>query len=175
MVVSNKVGVILNKNITILAKMQWGDFHWYPILFETIILHILWQNIHGIWRKYSFSYSSHYNGVVEKKIMHIVEITCVMLNEKNLPNYFWAKAITTIIYIMNWAPTTAVHGMTPEEKFIGKKPDVSHLKVFGCIAYMHVLDKKRSKVDPKVEKCIFIKYSLEQKGYRCFNPSTQKL
>jgi hypothetical protein len=65
--------------------------------------------------------------------------------------------------------------MTPEEKFIGKKPDVSHLKVFGCIAYMHVLDKKRSKVDPKVEKCIFIKYSLEQKGYRCFNPSTQKL
>ncbi len=47
--------------------------------------------------------------------------------------------------------------------------------MFSCIASMHVLNEKRSKLDPKVEKCIFIEYSLEQKGYRCFNPSTQKL
>jgi hypothetical protein len=65
--------------------------------------------------------------------------------------------------------------MAPEEKFTSKKPDVSHLIIFGCIAYVHVPDEKRSKLDPKVEKCIFIGYSLEQKGYRCFNPSTQKL
>jgi hypothetical protein len=76
---------------------------------------------------------------------------------------------------MNQTPTAAVHGMTPEEKFTGKKPDVSHLRVFGCIAYVHVPDEKRSKLDPKAEKCIFIGYSLEQKGYRCFNPSTRKL
>ncbi len=47
--------------------------------------------------------------------------------------------------------------------------------MFGCIAYVHVPDEKRSKLDPKTEKCIFIGYSLEQKGYRCFNPSTLKL
>ena len=76
---------------------------------------------------------------------------------------------------MNRTPTTIVHGMTPEEKFTGKKPDVSHLRVFGCIAYVHVPDEKRSKLDPKAEKCIFIGYSLEQKGYRCFNPYTRKL
>jgi hypothetical protein len=60
---------------------------------------------------------------------------------------------------MNRTPTVVVHGMTPEEKFIGKKPDVSHLEVFGYIAYVHVPDDKRSKLDPKVEKCIFIGYS----------------
>jgi hypothetical protein len=65
--------------------------------------------------------------------------------------------------------------MTPKEKFTCKKPDVSHLKVFSCIAYVHVLNDKISKLDPKVEKCIFIGYSLEQNGYRCFNPSTRKL
>jgi hypothetical protein len=65
--------------------------------------------------------------------------------------------------------------MTPEEKFTGKKLDVSHLIVFGCITCMHVPDEKISKLDPKAEKCIFIGYSLEQKGYRCFNPSTRKL
>jgi len=65
--------------------------------------------------------------------------------------------------------------MTLEEKFTSKKPNVSHFIVFGCIAYMHVPNEKRSKLDPKAEKCIFIKYSLEQKGYRCFNPSIRKL
>jgi hypothetical protein len=98
-----------------------------------------------------------------------------MLNEKNFPNYFWVEAIATTVYIMNQTPTSTIHGMTLEKKFTCKKPDVSHLRVFGCITYMHVLDEKRSKLDPKVDKCIFIGYSLEQEGYKCFNPSTPKL
>jgi hypothetical protein len=98
-----------------------------------------------------------------------------MLNEKNLPNCFWVEAVVTVVYIMNRTPTSTNHGMTPEEKFTGKKLDVSHLKVLGCIAYVHVPDEKRSKLNLKTKKCIFIGYSLEQKGYRCFNPSTQKL
>jgi len=98
-----------------------------------------------------------------------------MLNEKNLPNYSWAEVITTIVYIMNRTPTMVVHGMTPKEKFIGKKPNVSHLIMFGYIVYMHVPNEKRSKLDPKSKKCIFIGYSLEQKGYRCFSPSIRKL
>jgi hypothetical protein len=76
---------------------------------------------------------------------------------------------------MNRTPTTTVHGMTPEGKFTCNKPNVSHLRMFSCIAYVHVPNEKRSKLDPKAEKCIFIRYSLEQKRYRCFNPSTRKL
>ncbi len=125
---------------------------------------------HGNQRKYSCSYSPQQNGVVERKNRHIVEITRAMLNEKNLPNYFWAETITTIVYITNRSLTIVVDGMTPKKKFPGKKPNVSHLRMFGCIAYVHVFDKKKSKLNPKTNKCIFIGYSLEQKKYRCFNP-----
>jgi hypothetical protein len=62
---------------------------------------------------------------------------------------------------MNRTPTTTVHGMTPKEKFTSKKPNVSHLKMFGCIIYVRVLDDKISKLDPKAKKCVFIKYSLD--------------
>jgi hypothetical protein len=130
---------------------------------------------HGIQRKYSCSYSPQQNGIAKRKNKHIVEITRAMSNEKNFPNYFCAQVVATAVYIMNRTPTTIIHGMAPEEKFTGKKPDVSHLKVFGCIAYVHVPDEKKSKLDPKADKCIFIGYSSEQKGYRCFNPSTRKL
>jgi hypothetical protein len=49
--------------------------------------------------------------------MHISKIARAMLNEKNLPNYFQAETVTIAVYIMNRIPT-AVHGMTPKEKFI---------------------------------------------------------
>jgi len=73
-----------------------------------------------------------------------------MLNEKNLPNYFWVEVVATIVYIMNQTPTATVHGMTLEEKFTSKKPNVSHLTMFSCITYVHVPDEKRSKLDPKL-------------------------
>jgi hypothetical protein len=47
------------------------------------------------------------------------------------------EAVVIAIYIMNQTPRAVVHGMTPKEKFTSKKPNVSHLKVFGC--YVHVL------------------------------------
>ena len=40
---------------------------------------------------------------------------------------------------------------TPYEKFYGKKPDLSHLRVFGCKVYAKVPDKKRKKLDDKAQ------------------------
>ena len=97
------------------------------------------------------------------------------MSEKEMPLSFWAKAVHTAIYIMNRTSIAAIHDITPEQQFTGTKLDVSHLKVFGCIAYVHVRDKLRTKLDPKAKKCIFVGYSLEQKGYRCYNPYTREI
>ena len=56
-----------------------------------------------------------------------------MLNEKKMPDYFWAEAVATAVYIMNRTPTVAVHGMTPEEKYTGKKPDFHILKYLATL------------------------------------------
>ncbi|MCO5556847.1 hypothetical protein L7F22_010401 [Adiantum nelumboides] len=97
------------------------------------------------------------------------------MSEKNMPPCYWVEATSTAVYTMNRTPTAAIHGMTPEGKFTGKKPNVSHFKVFGCIAYVHVLDELRTKLDPKAEKCTFIGYSIEQKGYKCYNLVTRQV
>ena len=94
------------------------------------------------------------------------------MNEKEMPEYYWVEAIHAAIYIMDRTPTAAIHGMNPHENFIGKKLDLSHLNIFGCIAYVHIPDELRSKLDPKEKNYVFIGYSLEQKGYRCYNPVT---
>ena len=115
---------------------------------------------HGIKQQYSCIHTPQQNGLAERKNRHIGEVSRAMLNEKDLPDFYWAEAVATTVYIMNRTPTVAIHGMTPEERYTGRKPDISHLKIFGCIAYVHVPDELRSKLDPKAKKCIFIGYSL---------------
>lgn len=94
------------------------------------------------------------------------------MQEKNMPHFYWTEAVNIAVYIMNKAHTVAVQDVTPEEKFAGNKTNLLHMKGFGCIAYVHVRDKLRIKLNPKAEKCIFIGYSLEKKGYKCYNPTT---
>jgi len=57
--------------------------------------------------------------------------------------------------------------MTPEEAWNGRRPDVSHLKIFGCTAYAHIPDEKRKKLDNKGEKYVFLGVSVCSKAYKC--------
>jgi hypothetical protein len=63
---------------------------------------------------------------------------------------------------------------TPHEVWSRKKPSLQHLRVFSCDAYVHVPKENRSKLDKKVEKCIFIGYKDGVKGYKLWNPKTKK-
>ena len=129
-------------------------------------------NSQGIQRQFSCRYTPQQNGVVERKNRHKAEVARALMTEKNMPHFYWTEAVNTAVYIMNRTPTAAVHNVMPKEKYIGTKPNLSHVKVFGCIAYVHVPDEMYTKLDPKAKKCVFIHYSLEQKGYKCYNPTT---
>ena len=64
---------------------------------------------------------------------------------------------------------------TPQEVWTGKKPSLSHLRVFGCDAYVHVPKEKRTKLDSKSEKCIFIGYKDGLKGYKLWSSIIRKV
>lgn len=71
----------------------------------------------------------------------------------------------TTCYLVNISPSLALEDKTPQEVWAGKKPSLSHLSVFGYDAYVHVPKEKRTKLDSKFEKCIFIGYKDGLKGY----------
>lgn len=98
-----------------------------------------------------------------------------MLHETRLPQSLWAEAISTAVYILNRLPTKSVTDTTPYERWTLKKPTISHLRVFGCEAFAHILDERGRKMDYKAQKLTFIGYTKGVKGYRLVDMSTRRL
>lgn len=51
---------------------------------------------------------------------------------------FWAEAVATAVYLLNRSPTKAVKKRIPYKAWSGRKPEVSHFRIFGSIAYVHI-------------------------------------
>ncbi|KAI5336044.1 hypothetical protein L3X38_026178 [Prunus dulcis] len=98
-----------------------------------------------------------------------------MMTEKKIPVKFWAEAVGTAVYLQNRCYTTSVIDKTPFEAFIGRKPGVKHLRVFGSICYSHIPSNLRQKFDDKSSKGIFMGYGSCEKGYRIYNLQTEKI
>lgn len=75
--------------------------------------------------------------------------------------------------MVNISPSSALEDKTPREVWIGKKPSLSHMRVFSCDAYVHVPKEKRTKLDNRSERCIFSWYKDGLKCYKIWNPKTR--
>ena len=88
---------------------------------------------------------------------------------------FWPEAVIWSIHILNRSPTFDVRNMTAEEAWSGRIPAVDHFRIFGCMAYAHVPNVRRKKLDDKAEKCFFLSVSEASKAFKLFNPLTKKI
>jgi len=129
----------------------------------------------GIARQKTTPYTPEQNRVAERMNKTLMERARSMLSAIELGQEFWVEAVETTCYLVNRSPSSALKDKTPQEVWTGKKPSLSHLRVFGCDAYVHVPKEKRTKLDSKSKKCIFIGYKDGLKGYKLWNPVTRKV
>ena len=85
-----------------------------------------------------------------------------MLSNSGLEKNFWAEVVRTACYLINRSPTIALDGGIPEEVWTGKNLNYSHLKIFGCEAFVHIPKEARTNLDDKSMKCIFFGYADEE-------------
>ena len=114
------------------------------------------------------------NGIAERKNRDLLEKTRAMMFYANVPKRFWSQAVLTATYIINRLPSRILNSKSPLEVLKHRKIDLSHLRVFGSVCYVHVQAKHRDKLDPRAIKCIFLGYSSTQKGYCCYDPVSKK-
>ena len=75
-----------------------------------------------------------------------------MLEKKSMPKFYWVIVVRMTVYIQNWIGEK----VSAHELYFGRKPNISHLRVFGSTAYVHVPNEKWKKLEAKAEKCILV-------------------
>jgi transposase InsO family protein len=131
----------------------------------------------GIKRFLTAPYSPQQNGVVERRNQTVVAMARSLLKSKNLPNSFWGEAVTTAVYLLNRAPTKSVPDKTPYEAIYGRKPNVAHIRTFGCIGHVKKPTPHLTKLEDRSTKMVFIGYETvaHSKAYRMYDPATKKV
>eukprot|EP00253_Pinus_taeda_P009850 PITA_09850 len=130
---------------------------------------------HGIQMQHIVPYTPQQNGIAERKNHTLKEMTNCMLQFKGISLNFWAEAINCENYIVNRTPTKVLMNIAPEEAWSSIKPYVSHFRVFGSEAWAHIPDEKHKALKPKSEKCIFVGYFEDVKGYRILPPKSKNV
>ena len=95
-----------------------------------------------------------------------------MMGFTSLPLSFWDYVLETACMILNKVSSKSIK-KTPYEIWTGRKPILSYFRVWGCLAY--VKRSQTDKLDPRSDKCYFIGYLKETRGYYFYHRTKQKV
>ncbi|KAK8921057.1 hypothetical protein KSP39_PZI020242 [Platanthera zijinensis] len=132
---------------------------------------------HGIIHQTTRVHTSTQNGVAERKNRKLLEVARCLLLSMHLPKYYWGDAILTVAHLINRLLSRALSFDTPlsrlEQTHI---VHTSHLppRIFGSVCFVHVHSPHRDKLDARSLRCVFVGYSSNTKGYRCYHPPTRR-
>ena len=110
----------------------------------------------GILLEYTVPKMQELNGLAMRMNQTVMERVRSILAQAKLSKTFWVEALMTTTYVINRSPSTPLDGDIPQRVWTGKDMSYRHLRVFDCLAYVHVTNDKRGKLDPKTQPCIFL-------------------
>jgi transposase InsO family protein len=95
------------------------------------------------------------NGVVERRNQSVVAVAHALLKQRGMPAIYWAKAVSTAVFLLNRSTTQGLSDKTLYETWHGSKPVVQFLRTFGCLAYVKELghhDKLENQSTPGIAR-----------------------
>jgi hypothetical protein len=126
----------------------------------------------GAKHEFSAKYTPEQNRVIERKNQTLIDMTRSMLSEYNVSDTFWAEAINIACHASNRLYCHRLLKKTPYELLIGRKPNISYFRVFGCKCYILKKGTRLSKFQSKCDEWFLPGYSLNSKAYCVYNQSS---
>nr|GFB79206.1 retrovirus-related Pol polyprotein from transposon TNT 1-94 [Tanacetum cinerariifolium] len=116
---------------------------------------------------------SQQNGVIERRNRMLIEAACTMLVYAKASLFLWAEAVATACYTQNRLIVRLRHRKTTYEILHDKLPDLSFFHVFGALCFMTNDSENMSKLQPKADIGIFIRYAPTKNAFRIYNRRTR--
>jgi len=98
-----------------------------------------------------------------------------LLFHSHVPLSHWVDAFSTTLFTINWLPLPVLGNLSPYEFLSGKPPTYADFHPFSCRVFSYLLDYASHKFVPSSTACIFLGYNMSHKGFRCLDPSTQRI
>ncbi|CAI7848567.1 unnamed protein product [Closterium sp. NIES-54] len=136
----------------------------------------LWLKKNGIRHSLTMPYSPAMNGIAERANRTITETARGLLIEAGLPDYFWPDAVRSACVAKNRALThVGADKWVPYVEWIGRKPKVDMLRVFGCMC-MALVPKhlRHNKLGAKAIWAVHLGMAQNSKGWLLWDPFTKK-
>src|ERR1700678_3031406 len=120
----------------------------------------------GIVVQQTAPYAHQQAGKIERYVRTIEEGGQTLLADSGLPMSFWGWAVQTSQYLRNRLPmSTLSSSLTPFEVLMGKKPNLSHLRIWGCQCFVTIPPELRTKAGPRRFEAIFVGYEEARVGW----------
>ena len=129
----------------------------------------------GVSLQMSCPHTSPQNGKAERMLRSLNNIVRSLLFQAGLPPSFWVEALHTATHLINRHLTKTLHHHTPFFALYGAHPSYTHLRVFGCKCYPNLSASTAHKLAPRSVMCVFLGYLENHKGYRCFDPISNRV
>ncbi len=131
----------------------------------------------GIVVETTVPYTPEQNGIAERTIAVLFEMVRCMLHSAAMDLRYWGEAFQYAVHIRSVTYTSALEDQVPVHAWTGNKPDISHLRIFGSVAYANISKKVRGgKLEVTSVKCRLMGWwADETKGYRLEDAETGKI
>ncbi|KAD0079197.1 hypothetical protein E3N88_44807 [Mikania micrantha] len=129
----------------------------------------------GITRQLTTPYTPQHNGIIERRNQTILNLTRSILKAMNMPQSFWVEAIRHLIFLLDRLPIKFMKNQTSYEVLKGKRPNLEHLRVFGCIGHVKIPTIHTKKLDNRSEKMIHLGAEEGSKAYRMFDVNSGRI
>ena len=93
-----------------------------------------------------------------------------MMSYSSVPISLWGEALKIVMYILNRVPSKAVP-KTPFELWIGRKPSLRHIHIWGFPAEARIYNPHEKKLDSRTIYGYFIGYPDKSKEYKFYCPN----
>eukprot|EP00873_Tetraselmis_striata_P015602 jgi/Tetstr1/435866/TSEL_024754.t1 len=121
-------------------------------------------------------FSHPWHGLAERSFRTIGECAQAMLLHAGLDCTFWDWAYLHAVYLYNRQWSSSVNSI-PYTLMTGRKPDLTDLHVFGCVAGVNIhvpMRAAKGKMTPKSWPGIYVGHHEDTAGYRIYNPGIRR-
>lgn len=128
----------------------------------------------GLNHHYTAPYSPQQNGVVERRNRTVMEMVRSIMKSMDVPDVLWGEAVNHSVYVLNRIATKALNSKTPYEQWTGRKPNINHIRVFGCVAHVKITSYVK-KLGDRSKSMVHLGCEKGLKAYRLVDPSTGQI